>query len=448
MGHGLRKLHPVTHPVLEMLQLLRANPGLQIVLALLGLGVVVCLIVGRILRASGASLRPVLWFAGFFGLIVLPQLGFHSIQAFRWARQDAPRRAAIETLAGPPDAARRTAAVTGLFGADADADLLRDVRKDFGSSLTEAQGAWSVPFADGTTVLLAHFGSAAAAEQAWTGYLQYHGLNQGGRGDSVRGYRVERPTGGPLYALPFGVMLGVWTGPNDATLRNRMTTAGYAVPSSAPLKDAGSASRKNRLRSVGAPVGIGLLVFLATAFLFRGSSWAASAPAATGAAPIPEAELRSRLTAVNRISVPIRIVATDNPSEFIATWRFTDPHWVDLARVRHFQRTHRLRLRLDLVTRSVRVTESDAQWEVATGADMASLKWKAKIGIVLFQRDQRRLYGVQFDGENRVRTDPNHGFELNLTELKVPLMEVVTRAGWTWHPVIWDAPTWLRWLTG
>jgi len=116
--------------------------------------------------------------------------------------------------------------------------------------------------------------------------------------------------------------------------------------------------------------------------------------------------------------------------------------------VRHFQRTHRLRLRLDLVTRSVRVTESDAQWEVATGADMASLKWKAKIGIVLFQRDQRRLYGVQFDGENRVRTDPNHGFELNLTELKVPLMEVVTRASWTWHPVIWDAPTWLRWLTG
>lgn len=79
---------------------------------------------------------------------------------------------------------------------------------------------------------------------------------------------------------------------------------------------------------------------------------------------------------------------------------------------------------------------------------MASLKWKANIGIVLFQRQHRRLYGVEFDGQNTVRTDPKHRFELHPFELKVPLMEVVTRAGWEWHPVVWDAPRWLRWLTG
>ena len=431
-----------------MLQLLRANPGLMIVLALLGIGLLVSLIVATLMRTSGASLRPIFWLAGFFGLVLLPQLVFHSIQAFRWAREDAPRREAVEILAGTPDPARRAAAVKVLFGPDADADLARDVRKDFGNSLAEAQGAWTVPFADGTTVLLARFGSATAAEQAWTGYLQHHGWAWGGRGDSHRGYRVDRPTGGPLYALPFGVMLGVWTGLDDPTVRHRMTTAGYAIPSSAPLGGVSAAGGQTTLRTVGLAAGVSLLVLLASAFFFRGSSWAASTPPVAGVAPIPEVELRSRLAAVNRISVPLLVVATDDPNELIATWRFIDPHWVDLARARRFRRTHRLRLRLDPATRSVRVTESQAQWEVATGADMASLKWKANVGIVLFQRQHRRLYGVQFDGQNTVRTDPNHRFELHPFELKVPLMEVVTRAGWEWHPVVWDAPRWLRWLTG
>jgi hypothetical protein len=31
--------------------------------------------------------------------------------------------------------------------------------------------------------------------------------------------------------------------------------------------------------------------------------------------------------------------------------------------------------------------------------------------------------------------------------MKSRLIDAVTRAGWTWRPVVWQGPVWLRWLT-
>jgi hypothetical protein len=38
-------------------------------------------------------------------------------------------------------------------------------------------------------------------------------------------------------------------------------------------------------------------------------------------------------------------------------------------------------------------------------------------------------------------------YTFNLQELKQPIIEAVTVSGWTWQPVMWDAPKRLRWLT-
>ena len=35
----------------------------------------------------------------------------------------------------------------------------------------------------------------------------------------------------------------------------------------------------------------------------------------------------------------------------------------------------------------------------------------------------------------------------NLQELKGPIIQAVTAAGWVWQPVVWNAPAPFRWLT-
>ena len=39
------------------------------------------------------------------------------------------------------------------------------------------------------------------------------------------------------------------------------------------------------------------------------------------------------------------------------------------------------------------------------------------------------------------------GYTFGLQALKAPIIDVVTRAGWRWQPLVWDAPNAWRWLT-
>jgi hypothetical protein len=103
-----------------------------------------------------------------------------------------------------------------LFGPDADPQLISDVRAAYGDVFAAAEFAQFAVLPNGETVLLARFKNSSAAEKAWVNYLRVAGLQSGGKGDSHRGYAVTRPVGDRVYALPFGSMLGVWTGANDA----------------------------------------------------------------------------------------------------------------------------------------------------------------------------------------------------------------------------------------
>jgi len=70
------------------------------------------------------------------------------------------------------------------------------------------------------------------------------------------------------------------------------------------------------------------------------------------------------------------------------------------------------------------------------------------MGIIFFQREQQRVFGLQLDAQGRFKPALSYGYRFDLDGMKSPLIEAVTRAGWTWRPVLWQGPAWLRWLTG
>src|SRR5687767_7673243 len=114
-----------------MNQLIRTNPGLLISLVLLAGGAFVSILIGLLMARSGASLRPIYWFAGFFALVVFPQVIGHFYKALHTTKTEAPRTAAMEKIASitSENSATRSDDAKSLFGPDADPQLISDVRQ-------------------------------------------------------------------------------------------------------------------------------------------------------------------------------------------------------------------------------------------------------------------------------------------------------------------------------
>lgn len=447
-----------------MLQLLRANPGLSISLALLGAGLFVCTLMGFIMVRSGVSLRPIYWFAGFFALIVFPQVIGHFYKALTTTQTEAPRAAALEQLAAPandsPNPTARAMDAKSLFGPEADPQLISDVRAAYGEVFADADFAQFAVLPNGETVLLARFKNSSAAEKAWVNYLRVAGLQAGGKGDSHRGYAVARPVGDRVYALPLGTMLGVWTGADDATIRARMLAGGFEIPRRAPLAevDASNANESGNSalssRQPKSPLRIALIaaalvayLFILILYFFKGSAWSGTYRAKPGVAPVTASELAARLEAINQLDVPFQIERGSQPNEFFATWRYADAKWIDLARVRGMKRSLRVRMVMEEESHKVRATDYVASYDWSAGRGGANLEWKAGMGLVLFQREHQRVFGLQLDEQGRFKPELSYSYNFNLEEMKGPLMEAVAHAGWDWRPTVWQGPTWLRWLT-
>ena len=435
-----------------MLQLIRSNPGLLISFILLGGGAFVCTLLGFIMTRGGASLRPIFWFGGLFALVVVPQLIGHLYLALRVNQSETPRTQALEQIATTPKSDTRAADAQSLFGPDADPQLIIDARPMFGDVFTGAELAQFASLPGGETVLLARFKNYSTAEKAWVNYLRVSGLNQlDGKGDSQRGYAVTRPIGDRAYVLHFGSMVGVWTGQDDATIRQRLAASGFEIPRRAPLS---GTSPQLRASDAGSSLSVGLVaalivlnVFVVTVYFFKGAAWAGTTSAKPGTVSAPASELASRLEAINTLDVPFRIERGATPNELFATWRYADAQWIDLARARGMRRTHRIRLTLDEANGTVRATDYLASYDWSAGRGGANLEWKAGLGIVFFQTEHQRVFGLQLDDQGRFKPELSYTYTFNLQEMKSPLIEAVTHAGWNWRPTIWQGPTWMRWLT-
>lgn len=129
------------------------------------------------------------------------------------------------------------------------------------------------------------------------------------------------------------------------------------------------------------------------------------------------------------------------------TWRYADAKWLDAMRAHRMLRVHRLRLELDERRRTVRVREYWAALDGSAGPGDLRLEWQASTGMQFFQVEHRKVYGVQLDDRNRPTGALSSGYHFDLQELKAPIVSAVTESGWTWQPVMWNAPNSLRPIT-
>ena len=437
------------------MSLLRTHPGLLIWVILVCAIGVICLIVGTIMAKSGASLRPIYWFAGFALLVGLPQFFGHLGIALSDARRDDPKRAALATLDAGGDRESLRAAARSLFGPDADPDLAADARALFSDAIAGASRARFASLPGGESLLVAEFPDFSDAQRAWVQYLRVTGLNQvGGKGDTGVGYAVHRPTGDRAYVAQVNNLLVVCTGPDDGAIRRRMAAAGFSLPRRAPLGPDPSGSTPATGKSVFGVIGFagGVALFLVyllvvVGYFFKGASWSASSNPKPGTPRLPEAEVRARIEALAQTNTPFRIERGTRDNELFVSWNFADARWLDLARARGLKRTFRTRLTFDATSGVVRTTDYTTDFEWSAGRGGADIRWKAEVGLILFQREYSKVLGVQFAPDGSITPNLSYTYTFNSRDLKDPLTAIVTQSGWIWRPVVWEGPRWLRWLT-
>lgn len=428
--------------------LLSGNTGLLVSTMLLGAGMVMLLVVGALMARQGLSLRPVLWFAVVFLLIVGPQLAIHLQRALA---AEAPAAAGgtggwWNTATEPPADA---AAVARLLGRPADGAMATDLAPLFASTGTPARWARFVVLDGGCTAIVAAFDDDAGAARGVATWLAASGLTDLVRGDPAAGFSGARPAGDRLFVRALGRHMVVWTAADASTLR--AFVAGSQVP--AGLVDGITHERGDVV--VDAPpfglswpaalTALGLYTLFVSVVFIKGAAWASALPAHP-VPPVGSAELRQRLLALDTGEAPFSVRAGAQADEVVVEWRYRDARWIDHARAHAARRTHRLVLRLDATARGVFVSEYQASLDASAGADGARLHWQFSKGIYFYQYQVERSFGVQLDAAGRPTGALSAEWRFDGEAMKSPLREIVRRGGWDWRPVLWDAPPALRWL--
>lgn len=419
----------------SLLTAVLANPGLIAALALcIGPALVLCLI-ALMMRAAGASLRPLVFIAGLFLPIVIP-FGIGQLVLARAPAPDMPA-AALAVRDG------RFAEREKLFGPGIAPELIRDAKSGLPGILDEAEIAEVGMTMSGETVLIAQFPGAAETKRAAGAYHRGFQLTNSS-GDEENGWRATRMQGDYIEMLRIERQLFVWSGltMEAAAARRAASNLETNFPSIRPGPRVPLFPALQPLADFFALVsmkliGILSLVIIYCLWFFKGIGWCTSAQPVTGAAIVSEGELVSRLMAINGLDVPFTISKGSAPNELIADWRYADAKWIDLAHAHGMRKTFRIRLTLDEAARTVRATDYTAEYDWSAGSNSTSIQWKAEKGVVFFQKEQQRVFGLQLDNAGHLKPVASYTYKFDLNEMKSPIIATITKSGWTWRPSAW-----------
>jgi hypothetical protein len=152
---------------------------------------------------------------------------------------------------------------------------------------------------------------------------------------------------------------------------------------------------------------------------------------AAGVVPKPAADVRSALLAVGRPTAPF-VVRDGAPEQvdLVAEWRIVDASWYEIFAKAGLQKVFKILMRLDPQKQEVRAV--DQAWEVEWRAGVPSLKLAAEA----FRGQKAEIsFGTAYAFTEQLKYGEVYRYKFATREIKTPLQEAVTAAGWTWRGV-------------
>lgn len=463
-------------PVNRILSLIQQYP--LVAGFLLAMVFVACLlsVFAVAMHRAGMSLKPLLWFAGFFAIVLVPQFTVHVLDAVMKARvsqtlpiaQTLPPGAAEPGPVEPPSSSPSPRPWAKIFGPEADPAMSVDPRKAMGmvfGAATDARLAVAVSREDSSAMVFAarfeEREQALAAFESFGALFQVQGANRWAS-DGHTGARATLQDW--VHMVVAGSEFYCWTGATRDDVIGRRTQA-LGPP---PAADAVAAQREDRSADALAAAAshdpyatwpavrwlierpsllagfVTINLAAAVLWFFWGLGWA------TRVSPPPDAgvawsafQLRQ---ALQSLRAPEQRLSVAADGAIQVDWE-TSARWLDGMGAQGLRRTHRLQLRLDESRRRVRVTDYVSAVNASAGLGGLRLDWHNATGISFFEVRQDTVFGVQLDAHGRPTGALSRTIRFDLQALKRPAQELVLRAGWSWQPVLIDLPAPLHWLS-
>jgi hypothetical protein len=432
--------------------------------------VILVVVLDVLMRRSGMSRKPLVWFVVLMGLVAGPQAVVHVLDVVAFERQrievaPASHEQVPVRPAAAPASLLQPVPWEAVLGPQPDPALMVDPRIGLAAVLGTAEEARLSFTRTGASALAARFASPAAAAEALRAYVTFFQF-AAATGNAAVGWTGRRYGMSEWnHVVAAEHELYAWTGPDrDSVISRRESALG-------PLDDLGHApavlppvapepfqhtraARAHEVRLVSDNLSLGVMVPLVAGnvlavvlWFLRGAAWAARVAPAGSVKPMPAAEVRRRLVAAYGTDSPIS--ATERPDGgVVLDWKWADARWLDLMRVHRMKRTHRLVLVPDEAARTVRVREYWSAFDASAGAGGVRAHWRAATGIEFFRVEQQRILGAVLDGAGRPAGELHRTYRFDSGAMKRPAIDAVTGAGWRWQPTLYNGPAWLRWLTG
>jgi hypothetical protein len=150
-----------------------------------------------------------------------------------------------------------------------------------------------------------------------------------------------------------------------------------------------------------------------------------------GIAPKSAAEVRTGLLAVNRPTAPF--IVRDGRAEnvdLVAEWRIVDASWYDIFGKAGLTKVFKILMRLDQDRHEVRAVDQEYSVEWRAGIPHLALSAEAFRG-----QKSEISFGSEYAFIETAGSRQIYRYRFSTGELKPPLQDAVTDAGWTWRGV-------------
>jgi len=155
--------------------------------------------------------------------------------------------------------------------------------------------------------------------------------------------------------------------------------------------------------------------------------------AKTGVSPLSKEELLAKLLGLNSAELPFK-VEKGSEADLLAQWKIVDASWYEIFARANLEKVHKIWLSLDENERTARVLE-----------ESYSVSWRA--GIPAFSLEMEKFQGrtigsksfgigYSFKGPDPLSFGKVYQYRFDVSEMKRPIVEIVTGSGWDFVPVI------------
>ncbi len=152
-----------------------------------------------------------------------------------------------------------------------------------------------------------------------------------------------------------------------------------------------------------------------------------------GVTPLSKKDLRAKMISLNHEQLPFAI-GPGGDFELVAEWKIVDASWYEIFAKAGLEKTHKIWLSFNEDDKTVKALE-----------ESFSIEWRAGIPNISFQAEkfQGRTIGSKsfgigyaFQGPDPLSIGQVYNYRFDVSEMKKPLIEITTDAGWDFIPVL------------